>query len=70
MNTFLNIMGISALIGLFLLLTLFGLARERRIEHDLQEAERAGAQAPPETADAVRPVTAARRPHLRSWARI
>ncbi|WP_335940836.1 hypothetical protein [Streptomyces sp. PTD5-9] len=70
MNTLLNILGVSALIVLFLLPTLFGLARERRIDRELREAERRRAKRPPETADAVRPDTAARRPHLRSWARI
>ncbi|MER6500803.1 hypothetical protein ABT218_15735 [Streptomyces sp. NPDC001455] len=70
MNTLLDILGISALIVLFLLPTLAGLARERRIDRELREAERGRAEAPPGTADAARPVTAARRPRLRSWARV
>ncbi|MFJ7490233.1 hypothetical protein ACIQZB_03105 [Streptomyces sp. NPDC097727] len=70
MNTFLNVLGTAALIALFLLPTLAGLARERRIDRELREAERERGDAPPETADAAQPVTAARRPYLRSWARI
>lgn len=70
MNTLLNILGMSALIGLFLLPTLVGLARERSIDRELREAERGRAGAPPGTADAARPDTAARRPRPRSWARI
>ncbi|MFI6726391.1 hypothetical protein NRF20_15875 [Streptomyces sp. R-74717] len=70
MNTFLNVLAIAALIALFLLPTLAGLARERRIDRELREAERERGDAPPETADAAQPVTDARRPYLRSWARI
>ncbi|MFE7045055.1 hypothetical protein ACFU9X_38270 [Streptomyces atratus] len=70
MNTFLNVLGIAALIALFLLPTLAGLARERRIDRELREAERERGDAPPETAGAAQPVTDARRPYLRSWARI
>jgi len=70
MNTFLHVLGISSLIGLYLLLTLFGLVRERRIDRELREAERRPAQTPSETTDAVRPDTAARRPPFRSWARV
>ncbi|MFE3901009.1 hypothetical protein ACFXPY_11760 [Streptomyces sp. NPDC059153] len=53
MNTFLNVLGIAALIALFLLPTLAGLARERRIDRELREAERERGDAPPETADAA-----------------
>ncbi|MEU9314480.1 MULTISPECIES: hypothetical protein [unclassified Streptomyces] len=70
MNTFQNVLGIAALIALVLLPALAGLARERRIDRELRAAERARSDGPPETADAARPVTAARRPHLGSWARI
>ncbi|MFF8915254.1 hypothetical protein ACF08M_18530 [Streptomyces sp. NPDC015032] len=65
-----NILGIAALIALFLLPTLLGLFRERRIDRQLREAEQARADAPPEAAGAAQPVTATRRPYLRSWARI
>ncbi|WP_072483823.1 hypothetical protein OH786_23965 [Streptomyces atratus] len=70
MNTFQNVLGIAALIALVLLPALAGLARERRIDRELRAAERARSDGPPETAGAARPVTAARRPYLRSWARI
>ncbi|MFF1915026.1 hypothetical protein ACFVYE_26170 [Streptomyces sp. NPDC058239] len=70
MNAFLNVLGITALIALALLPTLAGLARERRIDRQLREADRERREAPPETADAAQPLTAARRPYLRSWARI
>ncbi|MFI5745207.1 hypothetical protein ACIBBE_04625 [Streptomyces sp. NPDC051644] len=70
MNTFPNVLGIAALFALVLLPTLLGLARERRIDRELREAERERGDAPPETADAAQPITATRRPHLRSWARI
>ncbi|MFF9511673.1 hypothetical protein ACF1BU_16440 [Streptomyces sp. NPDC014724] len=68
MNAFLNVLGIAVLIVLFLLPTLAGLARERRIDRELREAERG--DAPPETGGAAQPVTATRRPYLGSWARI
>ncbi|MFF2013094.1 hypothetical protein ACFVWY_29040 [Streptomyces sp. NPDC058195] len=51
-----NVLGISALIILFLVITLAGLARERRIDRELRAAE-----APP--------VPVPRRPYIRSWAR-
>ncbi|MEU6012962.1 hypothetical protein ABZ826_02560 [Streptomyces sp. NPDC047515] len=70
MNTFLNVLGIAVLFVLVLLPTLAGLARERRIDRALREAERARGDAPPETTGAAQPVTVARRPYLRSWARI
>ncbi|HEY9329000.1 MAG TPA: hypothetical protein VIS09_12310 [Streptomyces sp.] len=70
MNTFLNFLGISAVFALVLLPALLGIARERRIDRELREAERAGSAEPPQTADAARPVRAARRPYVRSWARI
>ncbi|MEU9359301.1 hypothetical protein AB0D35_14525 [Streptomyces sp. NPDC048301] len=69
MNTFLSYLSIAALFALVTLPALLGFARERRISHELREARRREAQ-PPETADAARPVTATRRPQLRSWARI
>ncbi|MFJ6010444.1 hypothetical protein [Streptomyces sp. NPDC092952] len=53
-----NVLGISALIVLFLAPTLAGLARERRIDRELRAAE------------APAPAPAARRPYVRSWARV
>ncbi|MEU2249951.1 hypothetical protein [Streptomyces sp. NPDC019224] len=70
MNTFLNVLGISALFALVLLPALLGIARERRIDRELREAEQDRTARPPRTADAARPVGAARRPYVRSWARI
>lgn len=70
MNTFLDLLGISALIALVLLPAVLGIARERRIDRELREAEQDRATRPPRTADAARPVAAARRPYVRSWARI
>ncbi|MFF9346057.1 hypothetical protein [Streptomyces sp. NPDC014734] len=70
MNTFLNVLGMSAFVVLSLLPALLGLARERRISRELLEAERARGDAPPETEGAARPVMAERRPYVRSWARI
>ncbi|WP_123523656.1 hypothetical protein [Streptomyces sp. 840.1] len=70
MNTFQNVLGISALIVLVLLPALIGIARELRIGRELRDAERSRRTAPPETADAAQPVKAARRPPLRSWARV
>ncbi|WP_405938754.1 hypothetical protein OG338_20800 [Streptomyces sp. NBC_00726] len=70
MNTFLNFLGISALFALVLLPALAGVARERRIDRELREAERDRSTRPPQSADAARPVAAARRPYVRSWARI
>ncbi|MEU5655438.1 hypothetical protein ABZ802_07475 [Streptomyces sp. NPDC047737] len=70
MNTFLSYLSITALFALVLLPALVGFARERRIDRELREAELHREVRPPETADAARPVTATRRPYLRSWARI
>ncbi|WP_393060392.1 hypothetical protein [Streptomyces sp. LN549] len=70
MNTFLNYLGITVVFALFLLPAMAGIARERRIDRQLREAERARSAEPPQTADAARPVRAARRPYVRSWARI
>ncbi|MFB7912764.1 hypothetical protein [Streptomyces sp. NPDC056061] len=70
MNTFLNVLGMSAFIILSLLPALLGLARERRISRELLAAQHMRNDAPPETAGAARPVTAERRPYIRSWARI
>ncbi|MEV0744702.1 hypothetical protein OG345_12875 [Streptomyces sp. NBC_01220] len=70
MNTFLNYLGIAFVFALFLAPVLVGIARERRIDRRLREAERARSAEPPQTADAARPVRAARRPYVRSWARI
>ncbi|MEU8707137.1 hypothetical protein [Streptomyces sp. NPDC048565] len=70
MNTFLSYLSIAALFTLVLLPALVGFARERRIDRELREAERRGEAAPPEAAGAARPVTAKRRPYVRSWARI
>ncbi|MFF1921625.1 hypothetical protein ACFVW8_13760 [Streptomyces sp. NPDC058221] len=70
MNTFQNVLGISAVIVLVLLPALIGIAREFRIDRELREAERSRSTEPPETADAAQPVGAARRPYVRSWARV
>ncbi|WP_406092729.1 hypothetical protein [Streptomyces sp. NBC_01013] len=70
MNTFLNYLGTTVVFALFLLPTLVGIARERRIDRQLREAERVRSAEPPQTRDAARPVKAARRPYVRSWARI
>uniref|UniRef100_A0AAU2VPF8 Uncharacterized protein n=1 Tax=Streptomyces sp. NBC_00008 TaxID=2903610 RepID=A0AAU2VPF8_9ACTN len=70
MNTFQNVLGISAVIALVLLPALIGIAREIRIDRELRDAERSRRTAPPETTDAAQPVKAARRPYVRSWARI
>lgn len=70
MNTFLNYLGIAALFALVLLPVLVGVARERRIDRELREAERDRSTRPPQTTDAARPVRVARRPYVRSWARI
>lgn len=71
MNTFLNYLVVAALFALVLAPVALGLARERRIDRQLREAERGRrAAGPPETESAARPVSAARRPYLRSWARI
>lgn len=70
MNTFLNYLVIAVVFALFLAPSLVGIARERRIDRQLREAERARSAEPPQTADAARPVRTARRPYVRSWARI
>ncbi|MYY02036.1 MULTISPECIES: hypothetical protein [unclassified Streptomyces] len=70
MNTFQNVLGIAVLFALVLLPALLGVARERRIDRELREAERDRSTRPPRTADAARPTRAARRPYVRSWARI
>ncbi|MGN5631344.1 hypothetical protein [Streptomyces sp. AC154] len=70
MNTFTNVLGISAFITLVLLPALIGIVRELRIDRELRNAERSRRTTPPETADAAQPVKAARRPQLRSWARV
>ncbi|MGW0786907.1 hypothetical protein ACWD04_01325 [Streptomyces sp. NPDC002911] len=69
MNVFQSYLFIAALFALVLLPALVGLARERRIDRALREAQRSRAQ-PPERTDAAQPVTATRRPYLRSWARV
>lgn len=71
MNTFLNYLFVAALFALVLAPVALGLARERRIDRQLREAERGRrAAGPPETRSAAQPVTAERRPYLRSWARV
>ncbi|MFE4455236.1 hypothetical protein [Streptomyces sp. NPDC056796] len=70
MNTFLSYLVIAALFALVLLPALVGLARERRIDRALRDARRGRGATPPRTAGAAQPVTAARRPYVRSWARI
>ncbi|MCX5399641.1 hypothetical protein [Streptomyces sp. NBC_00102] len=73
MNTLLNLLGVTVLAALVLLPALLGFARERRISRELRTAalDRDARRAdPPDpvTADRTRP--AARRPYVRSWARI
>ncbi|MFB4422046.1 hypothetical protein C5F59_013265 [Streptomyces sp. QL37] len=70
MNTFLSYLAVAVLFALVLLPALVGFARERRIDRELRDAQRGRADAPPETAGAARPLTATRRPYIRSWARI
>ncbi|WP_097866105.1 hypothetical protein [Streptomyces sp. rh34] len=71
MNTFLNYLVVAALFAFVLAPVALGVARDRRIDRQLREAERGRrAAGPPETRSAARPVTAARRPYLRSWARV
>ncbi|MGX8278113.1 hypothetical protein [Streptomyces sp. PBSH9] len=69
MNLFLAYLVVTALLALVLLPAGLGLARERRIDRQLRDAARREAE-PTETESAARPVTATRRPHLRSWARV
>ncbi|MFH9609894.1 hypothetical protein [Streptomyces sp. NPDC017448] len=69
MNTFLNYLVVAALFALVLAPVAFGVARERRIDRQLREAERGRREpAPPRTRSAARPVTAARRSRPGSWA--
>ncbi|MFD4027589.1 hypothetical protein ACFWRV_29360 [Streptomyces sp. NPDC058576] len=71
MNTFLNYLVVAALFALVLAPVALGVARERRIDRQLRAAERGWRVAgPPETESAARPVTATRRPHLRTWVRV
>ncbi|MFD9809836.1 hypothetical protein ACFWZZ_06520 [[Kitasatospora] papulosa] len=70
MDTFLSYLVIAALFALVLLPALVGLARERRIDRALRDAQRRRGGTRPETAGAAQPVTAARRPYVRSWARV
>ena len=70
MNTFMNYLAVAVLFALVLLPALVGLARERRIDRELRDAERNREAAPPREADAAQPVLVTRRPYLRSWARI
>ncbi|UZI28831.1 hypothetical protein N7925_10705 [Streptomyces sp. CA-278952] len=71
MNTILNYLVVAVLFALVLAPVALGVARERRIDRQLREAERGRrAAGPPETQSAARPVTAARRPYLRNWARV
>jgi len=69
MNLFLDYLVVTALFALVLFPAAIGFARERRIDRQLRDAGR-GEAPPTETESAARPVTATRRPHLRSWARI
>ncbi|MEU0304446.1 hypothetical protein ABZ252_34090 [Streptomyces sp. NPDC006175] len=70
MNTFLSYLAVVVLFALVLLPALVGLARERRIDRALREAERRRGERPPGTPGAAQPLTATRRPYIRSWARI
>ncbi|MGW0786346.1 hypothetical protein [Streptomyces sp. NPDC002913] len=55
MNTFLSFLSIAVLFALVLLPAVLGLARERRIDRELREAERRLEAQPPETAKATPP---------------
>lgn len=71
MNTFLNYLVVAALFALVLAPVAYGTVRERRIDRQLREAQRRRQPARPPTArSAAQPVTATRRPHLTSWARV
>ncbi|MEV0488575.1 hypothetical protein [Streptomyces atratus] len=66
MNTFMNLLGIAVLFALVLLPTLVGIARERRIDRRLRDAER-GRRAKPRGTQAA---AVERHPYVRGWARI
>lgn len=68
MNTFLNYLVVAALFALVLAPVALGLARERRIDRQLREAER-GEAAPTETENAARPHRVTRRSYPRGWAK-
>ncbi|MFD6533081.1 hypothetical protein [Streptomyces sp. NPDC060184] len=73
MNTLLNVLGVTVLAALVLLPALLGFARERRIDRELRAAaidRDAHRAAPPDTSTTGRTRPAARRPYVRSWARI
>ncbi|MFH9268915.1 hypothetical protein ACH4KN_32350 [Streptomyces sp. NPDC017546] len=71
MNTFLNYLVVAALFAFVLAPVALGVARDRRIDRQLREAERGRREAgPPETRSAARPGTAARRPCLGNGARV
>ncbi|MFD4176029.1 hypothetical protein [Streptomyces anulatus] len=68
MNTFLNYLVVAALFALVLAPVALGLARERRIDRQLREAER-GEAAPTEAEGAARPHRVTRRSYPRGWAK-
>lgn len=68
MNTFLNYLVVAALFAFVLAPVALGLARERRIDRQLREAER-GEVAPMEAASAARPHKVTRRSCPQGWAR-
>ncbi|MFE7366401.1 hypothetical protein [Streptomyces anulatus] len=68
MNTFLNYLVVAALFTLVLAPVALGLARERRIDRQLREAER-GEAAPTETESVARPHRVTRRSYPRGWAK-
>ncbi|MBQ1110613.1 hypothetical protein [Streptomyces sp. 404i] len=71
MNTFLNYLVVAALFALVLAPVALGLARERRIDRQLREAEQGRrAAGPPDRRSAGLRGRAERRPYLRSWARV
>jgi hypothetical protein len=69
MNTFLNHLGIAVVFVLFLAPVLIGIARDRRIDRQLREAERDRRAEPPEPPPAPPRLWAAPRPDLRIGAR-
>ncbi|MFB7480791.1 hypothetical protein, partial [Streptomyces anulatus] len=70
MNTFLNYLVVAALFALVLAPVALGLARERRIDRQLREAERGRrAAGPPETRSAAQRGAGGRGPDRSSGAR-
>ncbi|MFH9136443.1 hypothetical protein [Streptomyces sp. NPDC017524] len=70
MNTFLNYLVVAALFALVLAPVALGVARDRRIDRQLREAERGRrAAGPPQTRSAARPYKVTRRSYPKGWAK-